>query len=93
MMGEKFVVYFDRMKAAPREEPRWVVQGLEFPEIEHLSDISDVVSSAPVGSADVYLKEKFGWDIKDSTLGTIVIGFNIKNKIKKLLRTFFFNKI
>ena len=78
MMGEKFVVYFDRMKTAPREEPRWVIQGLDFPEIEHFPGIKDVISAAPVGSVDVYLKEKFGWNLNDSTLGTIAIGLNVK---------------
>ena len=74
---KNFVIYYDRMKAARGKAPKFVVRGLPFPEIEGVAGIRKVLSASPIGSADVYFKERFGWDVRAHDLGTILIGFNL----------------
>lgn len=76
VLRKNFVLYYDRMKAARGKAPMFVVRGLPFPEIEGIAGIRAVLSASPIGSADVYFKERFGWDVKARDLGTILIGFN-----------------
>ena len=76
ILRKKFVLHFDRMKEARGQMPVFVIRGLSFPEIEGITGIRDVLSGSPVGSVDVYLKERFGWDTNARDLGTILIGFN-----------------
>lgn len=76
ILKKNFVLYFDRMKETRGQVPVFVIRGLSFPEIEEITGIRNVLSASPTGSADVYLKERFGWDTKDRILGTILIGFN-----------------
>jgi hypothetical protein len=75
-IGKNFVIYYDRIKAASGQPPVFICRALAFPEIEGVHGVRDVVSASPIGMADLYLKNKFGWDTKDSALGTILIGFN-----------------
>jgi hypothetical protein len=53
------------------------VKGLPFPELESVSGIKDILSASPLGSADLYLKGLFKWDTRETSLGTILIGFNV----------------
>ena len=76
ILRKKFVLHFDRMKEARGHPPVFIVRGLPFPEVEGIHGIQDVLSASPVGSVDIYLKERFGWDTKARDLGTILIGFN-----------------
>ncbi len=76
ILRKKFVLHFDRMKEARGHPPVFIVRGLPFPEVEGIHGIQDVFSASPVGSVDIYLKERFGWDTKARDLGTILIGFN-----------------
>lgn len=78
ILGKNFVLYFDRIRETRGKKPNFVVKGLAFPEIEHLPFVSDVLSASPIGSADLYIKERFGWAIDDTALGTILIGFNMR---------------
>jgi len=77
ILRRNFVLYFDRMKAARGQAPTFVIRGLPFPEIEGIAGVSEVLSASPIGSADVYFKERFGWDSRARDLGTILIGFNL----------------
>jgi hypothetical protein len=77
VLRKKFVLHLDRMKATRGQMPVFVVRGLPFPEIEDIGGIYDVLSASPIGSADVYLKKRYGWDTKARDLGTILIGFNL----------------
>lgn len=77
LLSTNFVVYFDRVREAKGVKPRFVVQGLPFPEIEGVKGVTEVISASPIGSADVYLKEKFKWPTDAPELGTILIGFNL----------------
>ena len=79
VLGKNFVLYFDRIRQTRGQKPHFVVKGLAFPEIEHLPFVADVLSASPIGSADLYLKKRFGWPTDDQTLGTILIGFNAAN--------------
>lgn len=76
VIGRNFVIYYDRIKAATSQPPVFVCRALAFPEIEGIPGVRDVLSASPIGTADLYLKNKFGWDTKDPVLGTILIGFN-----------------
>jgi hypothetical protein len=76
VIGKNFVIYYDRIKAASGQPPVFVCRALAFPEIEGIPGVRDVLSASPIGLADLYLKNKFGWDNKNSVLGTILIGFN-----------------
>jgi hypothetical protein len=76
LIGKNFAVYYDRIKTASGQPPVFICRALSFPEIEGIAYVGDVLSASPVGPADLYLKHKFGWDTKDSVLGTILIGFN-----------------
>jgi len=76
VLKKDFVLHFDRMKKARGQPPVFVVRGLSFPEIEGIPEIHEILSASPVGSADIYFKELFGWDIDTPELGTIIIGFN-----------------
>jgi hypothetical protein len=77
LIGRNFALYLDKMEEVLGEEPKFVVQGLPFPELETISGIKDILSASPLGSADLYLKGLFKWDIRDTSLGTILIGFNV----------------
>jgi hypothetical protein len=76
VIGKNFVIYYDRIKAASGQPPVFICRALAFPEIEDVPGVKDVLSASPIGTADLYLKDKFGWDTKDLVLGTILIGFN-----------------
>lgn len=76
VIGNNFVIYYDRIKGTAAQSPVFVCRALPFPEIEDIPDIRDVLSASPIGSADVFLKNRFGWDTHDPALGTILIGFN-----------------
>lgn len=77
LLRKNFVLYLDRIKATRGQAPVFVIGGLPFPEIEGIAGIRAVLSASPIGSADVYFKERFGWDLKAHDLGTILIGFNL----------------
>lgn len=77
ILRKNFVMHLDRMKEARGIPPVFVVRGLPFYEIEDIRGIHDVLSASPIGSADVYFKKQYGWDINDRNLGTILIGFNL----------------
>lgn len=77
ILRKKFVLYLERMKDARGHQPVFIIRGLPFHEIEGIPGIHDVLSASPVGSVDVYLKERFGWNTKARNLGTILIGFNL----------------
>ena len=77
VIGKSFVVFFDKIKETRGQQPTFVFRPLAFPEIEGIPRVQDVLSASPHGSADLYLKNKFGWDAGILALGTILIGFNL----------------
>lgn len=77
-VGEKFVIYRDRVKNLPVGGSLFVFPPLPFPQLEHIQEIEDVVAASPSPLADVYVKKKCGLDIADTRLGTLLVGFNVK---------------
>jgi hypothetical protein len=76
VLKKNFVLHYDRMKETRGQKPIFVIRGLPFPEIEGITGVRDVLSASPIGSVDIYLKERFDWSTKARDLGTILIGFN-----------------
>ena len=76
MLGNNFVLYLDRMKATRGQKPAFILRGLAFPEVERVEGTRDVLFASPMSLTDRYLKKRFGWDMTNSELGTILIGFN-----------------
>jgi len=74
-LKKNFVLYYDRMRSTRGQVPVFVIRGLPFPEIEGVTGVRDVLSASPIGSVDIYLKERFGWSTEVRDLGTILIGF------------------
>ena len=77
VIGKNFVVFSDRVKKTAGQQPTFVFRALAFPEVEGIPGVKDVLSASPQGAADLYLKERFGWDAGKPELGTILIGFNL----------------
>jgi hypothetical protein len=75
-LKKNFVLYYDRMRSTRGQVPVFVIRGLPFPEIEGVTGVRDVLSASPIGSVDIYLKERFGWSTEVRDLGTILIGFD-----------------
>lgn len=77
VIGKNFVVFSDRVKQTAGRQPTFVFRALAFPEVEGIPGIKDILSASPHGAADLYLKERFGWEAGKPELGTILIGFNL----------------
>ncbi len=77
VIGRNFVIFAERIKQTAGQQPTFVFRALAFPEIEGIPGIEAVLSASPHGAADLYLKEKFGWEAGNPELGTILIGFNL----------------
>ncbi len=76
-IGQNFVLYKDVLKQARSKDAIFIFPGLKFPELEVISEIKDIISASPSGPSDIYIKKKVNWSLKDPTLGTILIGFNL----------------
>lgn len=77
VIGKNFVVFSQRIKETAGRQPTFVFRALAFPEVENIPGVIDVLSASPHGAADLYLKERFGWEAGSPELGTILIGFNL----------------
>jgi hypothetical protein len=81
VIGSNFVIFADRVKQTAGQQPSFVFRALAFPEIEGIPGVQDVLSASPHGAADLYLKEKFGWETGKPEMGTILIGFNLTSEV------------
>lgn len=77
VIGKNFVIFSDRVKQTAGRQPTFVFRALAFPEVEGIPGVEKVISASPHGAADLYLKERFGWEAGKPELGTILIGFNL----------------
>jgi len=77
-LGERMVLYRDRMKQAASQILRCIYPPVPFPELEKQNRVRDVVSATVSITADGFLKEKMNLDRSDPKIGTILIGFNEK---------------
>ena len=74
-LGNGFLLYFDRMKAARGKQPVFVYESLPFAEVADCDNVRQVVSCSPGSGVDLYVKRRFAWPEHDAALGTILIGF------------------
>jgi len=76
-VGENFVIYRDRVQRSLAKESLFVFPPTPFPLLEQVDEIRDVVSASPAIPTDLYVKSKGGWNLGDTQLGTVLIGFNL----------------
>jgi len=74
-LGDRFLLYYDRMKASRGKPPVFVYGSLPFAELAVCENVRQVVSCSPGADADLYVKRCFAWPQDDVVLGTILIGF------------------
>lgn len=76
-VGENFVIYRDRVELGAGVSS-FVVPPLPFPMLEQIDDVDEVVAASPMSFSDLYIKRTGGWNVSDTRLGTLLIGFNVK---------------
>ncbi|MBZ9571272.1 hypothetical protein KQY27_06915 [Methanobrevibacter sp. TMH8] len=57
----------------------FILPPVEFPELNHLDIVSEVISSSPSTESDIYLKRKYGIP-EDPKIATIIVSFSLKDK-------------
>lgn len=77
-VAEKFVLYRDRVKPEAGAS-LFVFPPLAFPMLDQMDEVSEVVAASPTSLSDLYIKTRGGWNMSDTRLGTLLIGFNIAN--------------
>ena len=76
MLGRSLVFHRDALTHARGRPLRLAYRALPFPELEGLPNVRDVVSVTITFYAHYVFARKAGWDERDPTLGTVLIGFN-----------------
>jgi hypothetical protein len=77
-LGKNFILYRDKLIRLRKAESMLVYPPVRFPELEKIELIKDLVSITVSTPVDIYIKKKMGWNVNDSKIGTVLIGFNIK---------------
>lgn len=81
LMGN-FALYKDRMPQPSlmvHEPPLVILPPKPCPEVGNLPHVHNVVQGSPSPPADNYLKDRMQADLKDQRLGTVLLGFDLKN--------------
>jgi len=81
LMGN-FALYKDRMPQPSlmiHEPPLVILPPKSCPEVEKLPHVHNVVQGSPSPPADSYLKDRMQADLRDQRLGTVLLGFDLKN--------------
>jgi len=76
-----FVLYKNGVPKIAPEPPIVVILPKRFPEIEEIPHVKNAVLGSPSVPADTYLKEKMHAESREQ-IGTILIGFDLKNSSK-----------
>lgn len=76
MLGRSLVFHRDALTRARGKPLKLAYRALPFPELEELPRVRDAVSVTITFPAHYVFARKAGWDEKDPTLGTVLIGFN-----------------
>lgn len=76
MLGKSVVFHRDALTLARGKPLKLAYKALPFPEVEELPGVRDVVSVTITFYAHYVYARKAGWDERDPTLGTVLIGFN-----------------
>jgi len=77
LIDRQFVMYQDRVKSHPASDSVFQFPPTPFPLLEKMEEIRDVVSASPSALSDLYIKERWGWQVADPQLGTILVGFDL----------------
>ena len=75
-LGRGFVLFKDKVSSIGNRRLRFEYGPQDFPEIEKIQRVCDVVSATISPAADIYVKRKAKWGTADSNTGTVLIGFN-----------------
>lgn len=75
-LGNGFVLFKDKMSRIGERRLRFEYEPEDFPEIETIDGVRDVVSATISPAADIYVKRKANWPSADPDTGTVLIGFN-----------------
>jgi hypothetical protein len=76
MLGKSLVFHRDALTRARGKTLKLAYRALPFPELGEVPGVRDVVSVTITFYAHYVFARKAGWDERDPTLGTVLIGFN-----------------
>ncbi|WP_455284801.1 hypothetical protein [[Eubacterium] cellulosolvens] len=76
LLGKSLAFNREALMRARGKPLKLAYKALPFPEVEELPGIRDVISVTITFPAHFLVARKAGWDEKDPTLGTVLIGFN-----------------
>ena len=80
LLGKSLVLYRDTMSRARGKALTLSYRALPFPELDTLEGVTDVVSVTVGPLTHIRLSQSAGWDFNDSNLGTVLIGFNERDR-------------
>ena len=75
-LGKGFVIFKDKVSSIGDRRLRFEYGPQDFPEIEKIQSVCDVVSATISPAVDIYVKRRAKWGTTDPDTGTILIGFN-----------------
>lgn len=79
-LSDDFVIFKDmKNKEFKPKKQYFILPPVEFPELNGLEIVSEVVSSSPSAESDMYLKRKYGIP-EDPKIASIIVSFSSKNK-------------
>lgn len=79
-LGEDFVMFrntFENKNHYPGKEC-FILPPIDFPELEVIENINNIISSSPDTYCDEYLKEKYGY-CDDASVATILVAFSFND--------------
>ena len=75
-LGRGFVLFKNKMNQTKEKRLRFEYGTQEFPEIDTIHGVCDVVSGTVSPAVDIHIKRIAKWNESDSDRGTVLIGFN-----------------
>lgn len=79
LLGDGLVLFRDKLGPTRRKTLRLVLGPQDFPEIETVHGICDIVSATVSRTTDIHIKLRAGWDTTPPETGTVLIGFNSRS--------------
>jgi len=78
-LSEDFVVFRKEHQESKKylNQECFILPPVDFPELEVIDDIKDIISSSPSTHSDEYLKKTYGFD-NDSSIATILVAYSFK---------------
>jgi hypothetical protein len=80
-LSNDFVIFKDNLgnKELKPKKQYFILPPVEFPELNNIKTITEVISSSPSTYTDVYLKNKYGVP-EDPKIATIIVSFSLSKK-------------